>query len=87
MTRAVGAEDLEAAAHSFAEDVAALSPQSVQGAKRALALLEKTLADARVTAPDQVAAIDELVGAAYRSDELQEGLAAMAERRPPRFGG
>lgn len=85
VTRVVPAEDLDAAARSFAEEIAGLSPQSVQGAKRALALVEKAIADARASAPKDVAAIDELVEAAYRSDELQEGLAALAERRPPRF--
>ena len=85
VTRAVASEDVEPAARSLAADIAALSPQSVQGAKRALGLVERTIADARVTAPEQVTSIDESVAAAYRSEELQEGLDAMAERRRPRF--
>jgi enoyl-CoA hydratase len=85
VTRAVAAGELEAAARAFAEEIAALSPQSVQGAKRALMVVEKSLADARATAPGEAAGIDDLVEAAYRSEELQEGLAALAARRPPRF--
>ena len=85
VTRAVPAGELDAAARFFAADVAALSPASVQGAKRALAVVGRAIVDARATAPDDAASIDELVEAAYRSEELQEGLAALAARRPPRF--
>ena len=85
VTRAVPAADLEAAARSFAEEVAALSPQSVQGAKRAIELVERALSEARRTHPAVAAGIDDLVAAAYGSADLQEGLAAMADRRPPRF--
>lgn len=87
VTRAVPAVDLEADARSFAEEIAALSPQSVQGAKRAIGLVERALAFGRRTHLGEVAEIDDRVAAAYGSTDLQEGLAAMADRRPPRFEG
>lgn len=85
VTRAVAVSDLEASARSFADEVAALSPQSVQGAKHAIGLVERALSEARSTHAGAVADVEDLVAAAYRSDDLQEGLAAMADRRPPRW--
>jgi enoyl-CoA hydratase/carnithine racemase len=87
VTRAVAASDVEAAARAFSEEVARLSPKSVQGAKHALGLVERSLSNARRTHLGEVADVDDLVAAAYASEDLQEGLAAMAERRPPRFEG
>ncbi|HYP22933.1 MAG TPA: enoyl-CoA hydratase/isomerase family protein [Actinomycetota bacterium] len=87
VTKAVPALDLEATARAFAQEIADLSPQSVQGAKRSIGLVERALVEARRTHPDEVAEIDGLVAAAYGSTDLQEGLAAMAERRPPRWEG
>ncbi|HEX2056795.1 MAG TPA: enoyl-CoA hydratase-related protein [Actinomycetota bacterium] len=85
VTAAVPPTDLGAEARKLAEELAALSPQSVQGAKRAISLAERALAEARRTHADEVAALDGLVARAYASEDLQEGLAAMADRRPPRF--
>ena len=87
VTRAVPPDDLDATARSFAEEVAGLSPLSVQGAKHAIGLVELALSHARRTHPGEVADVDDLVAAAYGSADLQEGLAAMADRRPPRFEG
>lgn len=87
VTRTVPAENLDTSARAFAEEVAGLSPQSVQGAKRAIGLVERALSQARRTHLGEVAEIDDLVAAAYESADLQEGLAATAERRPPRFEG
>ena len=42
---------------------------------------------ARLNEPEQIAAIDELVGEAYRSRDLQEGLKALSEKRKPEFEG
>ncbi|MDQ3981905.1 MAG: enoyl-CoA hydratase-related protein [Actinomycetota bacterium] len=87
VTKAVPASDLEAASREFANEIAALSPQSVQGAKKAIALVERALSDVRTGAPAEASAIDDLVRSAYESADLQEGLAAMSERRPPRWQG
>jgi enoyl-CoA hydratase/carnithine racemase len=85
VTRAVPYGELGATAAKFADDLAALSPRSVQGAKQAIGLVERSLTEARRARPEEVAAIDDLVAAAYGSADLQEGLAAMADRRAPRF--
>ena len=85
VTKAVPVADLDAEARSFAEEVAGLSPQSLQGAKLAIGIVERALTEARRTHGGDVADVDDLVVKAYASEDLQEGLAAMADRRPPRF--
>lgn len=85
VTQAVPAPELETAAQSFAEGIAGLAPRSVQGAKQSIALVERAVSQARRTHLGEVAGIDDLVAEAYRSGDLQEGLAALAARRPPRF--
>ncbi|MDQ4124295.1 MAG: enoyl-CoA hydratase/isomerase family protein [Actinomycetota bacterium] len=85
VTRSVPAAELDGAALSFAQEVAALSPKSVQGAKQAIGLVERSLSQARRTHPGEVTDVDDLVAAAYGSADLQEGLAALTARRPPRF--
>ncbi|MDQ3957055.1 MAG: enoyl-CoA hydratase/isomerase family protein [Actinomycetota bacterium] len=87
VTRAVPAADLEREAASFADEIAALAPRAVQGAKRAIASIERSLSDIRCTDAGGAGEVDALVEAAYRSDDLQEGIAALNEHRPPRFGG
>ncbi|MDQ4025811.1 MAG: enoyl-CoA hydratase/isomerase family protein [Actinomycetota bacterium] len=85
VTCSVPEGNLDDAARELAEELAGLSPLSVQGAKGAIGLVERALSDARSTHPSETAGIDALVERAYLSDDLQEGLAAMAEHRPPRF--
>jgi enoyl-CoA hydratase/carnithine racemase len=85
VTRAVSTGELDEAARSFVTELAGLSPFSVQGAKTAIGLAERALSDARSTHSGEAAEVDEVVKRAYLSADLQEGLAAMAERRPPRF--
>lgn len=87
VTSAVPAADLDSSARSFAEEVAGLAPQSVQGAKRAIALVERSLTHGRRSHPGEVAEVDDLVAAAYGSADLLEGLAAMADRRRPQWRG
>lgn len=86
VTEAVPPGGLDETARSFAEEVAALAPQSMRGAKAAIRLVERAASEARATHDQDVAAIDRLVEKAYLSEDLQEGLAAMSERRAPRFG-
>jgi enoyl-CoA hydratase len=85
VTRAVAAGNLETAARSFADGIAGLAPRSVQAAKQSICLVERAVSHARRTHLGEVAGIDDLVAEAYRSDDLQEGLAALAAGRPPRF--
>jgi len=77
--------DAEAAALALAEEIAGNAPIAVQGMKRILRLLEAShergLTDAE---RDEVAA---LRSRAFDSDDLREGRAAWAARRPPRFRG
>ncbi len=67
-------DDALAAALEWAGQIAALAPLSVSSHKRAL-----------LGAP--AGAIAELERAAFASSDLQEGMAAFAEKRPPRFEG
>ena len=87
VTRSVSAGALDEAVASFAEGIAALAPLSVQGAKATIEVVADALSNARNTAPNQVQAIDELVMEAYNSADLQEGITAMTEKRPPDFHG
>jgi enoyl-CoA hydratase len=77
------ASDALAGARELAGELAVLAPLSVSGHKRALNIA----ADAGALGH---AARQELVGLearAFSSHDLQEGLAAFAEKRPPRFEG
>lgn len=87
VTRVVPTADLEQTARAFADEIAALSPLSVQGSKRALQVLVDDISNPRNRAPGPVSEIDDLVAQAYGSDDLQEGVRAMQEKRPPDFTG
>ena len=101
MERPVGPEELdEAKAYlrgqrlihrersvDLAEDLARAAPLSAQGSKRAIQTVVDHLSSVRNVAPDIVAEMDRLVVEAYNSADLQEGIAAMSEKRPPNFKG
>ena len=75
------ADAARGAAVELASDVARLAPLAVQGAKRSI----QEVMDHMSAAPaDEVRA---LVAQAYGSRDLQEGLAAMSEKRDPGFEG
>lgn len=65
----------------WADDIAALAPLTLAGAKLALNRLEMPVG--RGHDPDVLASWDE----AWRSEDLQEGIAAFRERRRPVFRG
>lgn len=80
--RVVPADELEAVALALAVEMAALSPLSLRGSKRALRLLE--------AGPLSEDARQEIAGlrlTAAASADHREGLAALAEKRTPQFEG
>ncbi len=79
--RAVPAADLEGAARVVIDRLAANAPLSLKAMK---ALLVRAMAFRDQIPHDD---IDALVTAAGRSADAREGIAAMLERRPPRFKG
>ena len=87
ITRAVPEVSLYDDARQLCERLAANAPLSVQGAKRSIEVVTDDLSDARRRDPAAVAEVDRLVMQAYESADLVEGIAAMTEKRPPRFEG
>ncbi|HMG26311.1 MAG TPA: enoyl-CoA hydratase-related protein [Acidimicrobiia bacterium] len=73
--------DALVAALELAEEIAEFAPLTVQGHKRALNLV---LGGVDAAAQDEMRALEER---AFASADLQEGLAAFAEKRTPRFEG
>jgi enoyl-CoA hydratase/carnithine racemase len=72
---------VRAAALALAGEIARLAPLAVQGAKRSI---QEVLDHMSAVPSDEVVA---LVGEAYGSADLQEGLSAMSEKRRPDFRG
>jgi len=77
------ADDALAAALALADEVAASAPLTVRGHKRALNLV----AEAQWLGADAQSEIAALEAGAFASNDLQEGLAAFAEKRTPNFQG
>jgi len=73
--------DALVAALELAEEIAEFAPLTVQGHKRALNLV---LGGVDAGARDEMGALEDR---AFASADLQEGLAAFAEKRTPRFEG
>jgi enoyl-CoA hydratase/carnithine racemase len=77
------ANDALGASRALAAELASLAPLSLAGHKRALNLL----AEACALTPQVRVELQELEAGAFASADLQEGLAAFAEKRPARFSG
>lgn len=76
-------DDARAAALAWADELARLAPLTIAGHKRALNLVARQqLLDAAATRE-----IAQLESGAFASADLQEGLAAFAEKRTPQFRG
>ncbi|MGH2699707.1 MAG: enoyl-CoA hydratase/isomerase family protein [Actinomycetota bacterium] len=86
VTETCALEDLERTTARSALEIAALAPLSVQGAKRAIRIIEET-DSVRARNPQAALEVDALVAEAYGSDDLGEGIEAQSEKRPPRFRG
>lgn len=77
------ATDARAAGLALAEELAVLAPLTVQGHKRALNLV----GDSAPFPADALAEITAMETRNFASVDLQEGLAAFAEKRSPEFEG
>jgi enoyl-CoA hydratase/carnithine racemase len=71
------------AARTLAQEIAVLAPLSIRGHKRALNLIASGRA-LPVTSRQKLSGLE---SQAFASGDLQEGLAAFAEKRPPQFRG
>ena len=87
VTRAVHPADVASTAEALAEEVAANAPLSVQGSKAAIREILSHSALSRAADAGVFALHDEASLRALTSADVQEGLAAMKERRPPGFKG
>jgi len=69
----------------LAERIASNAPLAVHGVRRTIDEVEGAVA--RSLSAEARALLDDLRARALQSDDLKEGLAAFAEKRPPRFAG
>ena len=87
INRCVDPEALSDEVDGLAVQISERAPLSVQGTKRSIQAVIDHLSRVREVLPDEVAELDRLVSNAYNSRDLQEGVKAMKERRPPEFEG
>jgi enoyl-CoA hydratase/carnithine racemase len=87
VNRAVPAEDLHGALEAMARRVASRAPLAVRASKRAIRGVAEHRALDRPVDGHRIADFDMMAAEAMGSDDVQEGLAALKERRRPEFKG
>lgn len=80
-------DQLEAATRQLAGELAQRAPLSVQGTKIAVQAVVDHLGNTRAAHRKTVEEIDRLVAVVYASEDLQEGVRALTEKRAPHFEG
>ncbi|MDR3100879.1 MAG: methylmalonyl-CoA decarboxylase [Paraburkholderia sp.] len=83
LNRVVQPADIEAATLQMAAGIAAKAPLAISAVKEQLRILE----DAVPVPADAMERIAELRRQACSGEDMQEGLSAFAQRRPPQFSG
>ena len=81
--RLVQAEELTGITYGLAQEIAGNAPLSLKGTKRILSMFRERVG----LTEKQRAEADKLIGEAFNSDDLKEGMAAFFEKRKPRFSG
>ena len=81
INRVVAADDLETTVEGLARAIAANAPMTIAACKAAIGELRR--------APEHrdVAGVNAMIEACFRSQDYLEGQRAFAEKRPPRFAG
>jgi enoyl-CoA hydratase len=79
-------QEIELATKRMALAIAELAPLSVRGAKRAIRAVTEERSVRKLN-PQAALEVDALVAEAYASDDLEEGVQATTEKRPPDFKG